>query len=937
MPEFAEAETHSLGVIARVLPEEVYGPPSFSEVRSPRAMIRFPVPSIPHRSTLLALSRLHKDTAMPIPCTPFRLALGLLFALTPLIQAQSFTSIPLFPLDNTGPLIPTHAELLKPFTVAGERGVLLGQQDGTFEAWVLPVKLLSHLTIEANVEGYPVPIDVNQQSAEIEVRPERTVITYSHPAFSVHQIMFSPDGHAPGSGPVVLFQFDCLHPTEFTFRFTPELRWMWPERNEGVPSPEWVPAKGAEGGFYVLHTDYPDLAGALTIPGAEPGILAPYQERPQDHPVELKLHIDPARDHDRFFPLLMAVGMTPADAETPALATSLAQLNAGIAANYQAHAARYRQLMDGMTTIDTPDKALNEAFQWATISIEQLKTKTQGTGETALVAGYYASADSARPGFGWFFGRDALYTLYAVNGYGDFALSKSELEFLIHRQRADGKIMHEYSQTAASVDWQSFPYMYAAADATPLFLLAVEDYVKSSGDDAFLAANRQAIERAWSFETDPAHDTDHDGIYDNSQGTGWVESWPGGMPHQEIYLALLDEQASAAMAGMEKLLGNPDKSAFAHQRAETIASTIEREYYDPAKACYAFSHNADGSQDRTATVYSAMAWWTDSATLGYPVGLAHSEGCLEQFAAHTLNTDWGLRDVSSEEKIYDGMSYHQGSVWPLFTGWAALAEYRANQPLAGYQMLMENANLTWFEDLGADTELLSGDFYVPFGRSTSHQLWSSAMVITPTLRGLFGITIDATKKEITVNPHLPPQWEGARVNGIALPDGRINLVFSRTRGLLSVSFDDREHPGWTLRSDMTGASARKDPASSSGLMLSIPLPDVDINADFSIPPRPGARTSQFRVLSQVYGIRRIELTIEGMAGSEANLVVLRHKLVQPRLKLPEGVSESMDSRDSSVTLHFPDGVHEDPMASGNLHFHFAPGHGWQRITIALTW
>ena len=47
-----------------------------------------------------------------------------------------------------------------------------------------------------------------------------------------------------------------------------------------------------------------------------------------------------------------------------------------------------------------------------------------------------------------------------------------ELEFLIHRQRADGKIMHEYSQTAAAIDWQAFPYMYAAADSTPLFLLA---------------------------------------------------------------------------------------------------------------------------------------------------------------------------------------------------------------------------------------------------------------------------------------------------------------------------------------------------------------------------------------------------------------------------------------------------------------------------------
>ena len=72
----------------------------------------------------------------------------------------------------------------------------------------------------------------------------------------------------------------------------------------------------------------------------------------------------------------------------------------------------------------------------------------------------------------------------------------------------------------------AFPYMYAAADSTPLFLMAVADYVRASGDVAFLTAHRDAIEKAWAFETDPAHDTDHDGIYDNSQGTGWVESWP---------------------------------------------------------------------------------------------------------------------------------------------------------------------------------------------------------------------------------------------------------------------------------------------------------------------------------------------------------------------------------------------------------------------------
>ena len=201
--------------------------------------------------------------------------------------------------------------------------------------------------------------------------------------------------------------------------------------------------------------------------------------------------------------------------------------------------------------------------------------------ETALVAGYYASGDSARPGFGWFFGRDALYTLYAVNGFGDFALSKAELEFLIRRQRDDGKIMHEYSQTAAALDWQAIPLrvcsgrLHAALHHVSGRLRARERRRR------FLSAHRDSIEKAWAFETDPAHDTDHDGIYDNSQGTGWVESWPGGMPHQEIYLALLDQQASAAMSEIENLLqaqtgAAPRSSARRRSQKRSSPSTTTR-------------------------------------------------------------------------------------------------------------------------------------------------------------------------------------------------------------------------------------------------------------------------------------------------------------------------------------------------------------------------
>jgi len=905
-------------------------------------------------------------------------------ALTLAAQTQSapiFAPIPAIAFDTSGPVIRVHAETEKPFTVAGERAVVLGQQNGVFEAWPLPVKLLSHMTIEAEIEGYTVPIDVNQQAAEIEVRPDRTIITYSHIGFTVRQIMFSPSDVGAGTGPVVLYEFDCVHPTEFTFRFTPELRWMWPERNEGVPGMEWIagplaaptakepgPSGSISGvplpnhGYYVLHADYPDLAGAVTIPGAQPGILAPYQERPQVHPVELRLHIDPNRDPGRLFPLLMAVGMNKESATNAALGATLQHLNESIADLYKSQSETYKKLLANSVSIETPDKTLNEAFQWAVISIEQLKTKAlskeslgapepalslsrgpaSGTGndETALVAGYYASADSARPGFGWFFGRDALYTLFAVNGYGNFALSKSELEFLIHRQRDDGKIMHEWSQTAAFIRWREFPYMYAAADATPLFILAVADYVRSSGDTAFLTAHRDAIEKAWAFETGHA---DTNGIYDNRQGTGWVESWPGGMPHQEIYLAFLDQQASGAMAQLEDLLHDSAKSTAAKSRADAIAKTIQAQFWDKDKSCYGFSRNPDGSLDRTSTVYPALAWWSGKGLAGDNSIPTQTGTCLQQLAGHTLNTDWGLRDVANDEKIYDGMSYHQGSVWPLFTGWAALAEYRGNQPLAGYQLLMENANLTKSQDLGSVTELLSGDYFVHFGRSTSHQLWSSAMVITPTLRGLFGIDINAQTKTITVNPHLPAGWTRASIKHLPLPDGQTSLYVSKNEDHLQIGMDHFAPKGWKIRSDLPAVRASSNV--NGEVTLQAPLPALEIGPllgrdsqwinsgtpvpdQAPMPPLPGSVTSRLRILHEEYSDRKLVLTIEGASGSKGSVDLIRHAMIVPHPNWPGQPFGGISCIDSA--LH-------DPNLPMLLNLNFPPGEGWTTITVTLTW
>lgn len=804
-----------------------------------------------------------------------------------------------FSLGESGLQIHQRVEAGMPFTVAGERGVVLGQQEGTFEAWVLPVKLLSHFTITANVEGYPVPIDLNADAAEIQVLPTHTVITYSHIAFTVRQIMFAPDAGEDGTGAVVLFQIDSTRNVTLTFSFTPEMRPMWPKPGLGVPSGEWV--KSAAGGFYMLHTDFSDLAGAVAMPETEPGIMAPYQEKPKFYPLQLVLHYEPKRDGAKYFPLLMAVGRTTETATTTALEAKLVRMNENLPRIYADHAAEYARMASEQTAIKTPDKRFDEDFAWAEVSIEQLRAKVEPSGETAMVAGYYSSGDSARPGFGWFFGRDALYTLYAVNGFGDFALSRDELEFLMKRQRDDGKIMHEYSQTAAFVDWRSLPYMYAAADATPLFLTAMLDYVRASGDVEFLRKHRAEVEKAWRFET--THDTDGDGIYDNSQGTGWVESWPSGMPHQEIYLALLDQQASAAMGQLAGLMGDADVAKAAAARADELSKKIEAEYYEPTTDAYAFSRNADGTLDKTATMFPMIAWWNGGT------GLAHADASFRRWASHDFSTDWGIRDLAESDRFYDPISYHQGSVWPLFTGWASVAEYRAGRALQGYAHLMQNADMTTAQDLGAVTELLSGAFYQPFGRSTSHQLWSSAMVITPALRGLFGIDVDAVKNTVTVDPHLPADWDSAEVQRLHVGTSVCSLQYERRGAEMVVRVSGA---AVRLATDVKGARVAAD-----GSSIAFMLPAVEVSAPHEL-PLPGARTAQMKVLAETVEGRSLRLDLEGEAGSSAMLKV---RVNAPRVSVrAEGATLSVAGDGlSSLVVSFPAGV------------------GYREKTVTLRW
>jgi glycogen debranching enzyme len=790
----------------------------------------------------------------------------------------------------------------KPFTVTGPRGALLGQQDGSFEAWIFPWKILSDLRIAAEIKDYPVPIDVNQQAATIEVRPSHTTITFSHANFTIREILFTPQQAPDGVGALAFYQIEAVRPMTLTFSFTPEMKRMWPALSDDRPSPEWV--KTGNSGFYVLHLNAPDHAAAVAMPNAQYGILEPYQERPKNYPMQFVLHFDPATDTGKLFPLLMVSADTPADATTAALRTRIEGLNAQFQMLYDGTQTYYSKFSRKHLSIDTPDEKLNQAFAWAEVAIDQLRVQTTPAhDETALVAGFYTSGDSARPGFGWYFGRDALWTLYAVNSYGDFKVTRDELNFLIKRQSPEGRIIHEWAQTAELVDWKSLPYAFASADANPLLLMASEDYLKVSGDIHFIQTNWDALERTWKFEC--SHDSDGDGIYENTEGSGWVESWPPGMPHQEIYLAALDQQASTAMAELARSTGHNDIAQQALQRAGKIGATIEKEYLLPGGGFYAFSRNADGSTDPSPTIFPAVASWDGSYEL------PHAGPMLNRWAAAEFSTDWGTRDLSPTVSFYDPISYHQGTVWPLYTGWVAVSEYRNGRSLSAYAHLMQNADLTWAQDPGAITELLSGQFFAPLGRSTSHQLWSSAMVISPVVRGLFGLEWDTSGKKLTVTPSLPAQWDKAALHHIPFAGADLDLEMKREGSMLMVRPAGPSARQVVLASHTQGAKW-------SGNVLQIPLPAVEVGIDHAL-PQPGATTQQMKVIDQQSAATSLTLTLSAAANSHQTLM-LRINDTRARLHV-EGAQLPPESNSSLRPMQVD----------------FGAGEGYVEKTVKFTW
>ena len=140
---------------------------------------------------------------------------------------------------------------------------------------------------------------------------------------------------------------------------------------------------------------------------------------------------------------------------------------------------------------------------------------------------------------------------------------------------------------------------------------------------------------------------------------------------------------------------------------------------------------------------------------------------------------------------------------------------------------------------------------------------------------------------------------------------------------------------WTVRSDLPGA---KSGQTENGFMgVRIPLQPVSLSQN-PVPPLPGARTTEVRVVSEKWEPNRATVVFEGKAGDQASFGIVRTRYLA-RLKFESPQNKGIDP---SNTEHLAEYVTEidggrDLGFPMGLFLHFPPGEDWQTITVTLTW
>ncbi len=677
------------------------------------------------------------------------------------VNAQAQVALPAkFPLPPNPIELTRVARPNVAFNAIGRKAGILGTEAGLFESWVFPIKLFHDARFSVQVEGQDAPVDFADNIERIIARPESTTLVASNQLFTIKATFFTP---IDAAGSIILLDVETTRPLTITASFVPDLKPMWPA-GLGGQSAGWRDDLKA----FVISESRRKFNGLFGCPAASRGVATPAHQLASGA-LRFDIKVDPKVAQRAFYPVIIAGGM---EGRQPVidLYQRLAQTVTG---QYQTTFDHYRKLREERMSIETPDAHFNGAFEWAKVAMDRGMIDNPDLGP-GLIAGWGPSGNGARPGFGWFFGGDAAINSYAMTAYGDFDSLRDIFRFLAKYQRADGKIPHEVSQSAAMIRWfDEYPYAYYHAETSPFFIAALHNYYRQSGD-------RKLIEELWpkvkkAYEFCVANDSDNDGILENSKA-GLGASELGSLLndlHQDIYLAATNLEASRAMQELAQLMGDRGLAEKAAVKAQQANLSIKELYWDAKSGRYLYALTKSGKANTEITA------WTSVPMMFGHFDPARAGDTLTTLSSSQISSDWGARMLSNQSPAYDPIAYNNGGVWPFLTGFVACAEYEYRRPHAGFAHLNQLVHLGLDHSLGSHPEILSGDYYRPLDESVPHQLFSTGMVITPFVRGLLGLRADASARLLRFSPQIPAGWDELQVRNFSVGSSRVSLRFQR--------------------------------------------------------------------------------------------------------------------------------------------------------------
>ena len=762
--------------------------------------------------------------------------------------------------------------------IVGMRAGLLGNETGQFEGWVYPLKVFRDLHLIFHVGDRALPAE--SLARTLTVRPESATILYAGDSFRIRETLCVP---VQESGAVIVLEIETEEPLEVEAGFTADFQLEWPAALGGT----YIGFDAGQHAFVFGEESrkYGALLGSPTATDVHVAYETNYSSSEQN---SFRLGAT-ARGKDTKILVLAASanGLPDAEKSYQHLVSSYRDL-IGQSATY------YRDYLSKTVSLELPDSRLEQAYDWARISTIQGLVNNPYLG-TGLVAGYRTSGVSQRPGFAWFFGRDSFWTSFALNSEGDYSTSRTALDFVSKFQREDGKVPHEISQSASLVPWfKDFPYPWASADATPLFILAMQDYARQSGDLSFVREKWDNLWRAYQFLKSTY---DSQGLAQNlGVGHGWVEGGPLLPVKNEYYQAGLGVAAAGALADLAGSVGRADISQQLRAEFDRSKPALEQAFWSPDAKIYAFALKQGNQRANEASVLATVPMW-----FGLPES-GHADAMISRLADADQQTDWGMRIISSQSAVYNGSGYHFGSVWPLFTGWASVGEYRYHRVLTAYSNLRANALLYADGALGHFTEVLSGDYNDSLSTSSPHQVWSAAMVISPILRGMLGLDTDAERNQITFTPHTPPDWNSFAIRNIRVGEMAVDIQSHRTPETLALEIVRRgSGKGWIAYSpsfspraqigsvEVNGRSLRfttQRNADDQHVTVRFPIGDsattvvIRVKNDFGLSLEPelpplGSASRGLRVVEEAWNSAhdQLDLKVAGLAGHQYELAV----------------------------------------------------------------